>query len=56
MLVEDVRAKFPIKTIPNIIGEPNYKSIKELREALYVNAAAITPTLRGGGTTVTLAY
>ena len=46
--VEYVRAKFPIKNIPNIIGEPTYKAINEIREALYLNAAVI-PTMLGGG-------
>ena len=41
MSVEDVRKKFPIKNIPNTIGDPTYKAINELREALYSNAAVI---------------
>ena len=45
--VEDIRAKFPNKNIPKIIGEPTYKSINEMREALYENASA-TPTALGG--------
>ena len=47
-LVEDIREKLPIKTIPNIIGEPTYKAINELREALYANGSAIPTALRGG--------
>ena len=47
MSVEYIRAKFRIKTTPNIIGDPTYKSIKELRKALYANAAAISKTLGG---------
>ena len=47
MSAEDVTAKFPIKAITNIIGDPTYKSIKELRKALYANAAAISKTLGG---------
>ena len=35
MPIEDIWAKFNIKTTPNIIGEMTYKAIKELREALY---------------------
>ena len=31
MSVEDIRAKFPIKTIPKIIDEPTYKAINKLR-------------------------
>ena len=49
MLVEDVRDKFAIKTITNIIGEPTYKAINNLREVLYANTAAIPTTSRGGG-------
>ena len=57
MLVEDIREKFLIKTIPNIIGEPSYKAINDLRGALYENASAIPKTLGGGrGKMATLAY
>ena len=45
MLVEDIWEKFPIKTIPEIIGEPTYKAINKVREALYANASAILTTL-----------
>ena len=57
MSVEAVWAKLSIKIIPKFIGEPNYKVINELREALYVNAASI-PTMiwREGGAIFTLAY
>ena len=48
MLVEDIRAKFPIKNIPAIVGEPTYKAIKTLWGAKYANSAAILTTLRGG--------
>ena len=48
MLVKDIRVKFTIKTIPAIIGEPTYKAINEVQEALYANSAA-TPTTLGGG-------
>ena len=48
ILLEDVREKLPIKTIPNVIGDPTYKAINELREALYVNAADILTTIGGG--------
>ena len=47
MLVEDIREKFTIKTTPKIIGDPTYKAINDLREALYANAATI-PTMLGG--------
>ena len=49
MSVKDIRAKYPIKTIPKIIGEPTYKAINDLREALYVNAAAIPTTIERDG-------
>ena len=48
MSVEDVRAKFPIKTICNIDGEKTYKSINEIRKALYGNASANPTSLEGG--------
>ena len=48
MSVEDISAKFHIKTIPRIIGEPIYKAINKSREAMYKNVAAI-PTEIGGG-------
>ena len=48
MLVKDIRAKLPIKMILGIIGNPTYKAINKLREALYANAAAIPKNLRGG--------
>ena len=56
MLVEDVRAKFPIKNIPNVIVEPTYKAINELREALCENTAAIPTTLGGGVAMAALVY
>ena len=48
MLVEDIREKFTIKTTPKIIGDPTYKAINNLREALYANASAIPTTLEEG--------
>ena len=54
--VEDVRAKLTIKDIPNIIGEPNYKAINEIREALYENEAAIPTKIGGGVATATSDY
>ena len=45
---KDIRATFPIKNIPKIIGEPIYKAINKLREALYANSASIPTTLGGG--------
>ena len=34
VLVKDIRAEFPIKNIPAIIGEPTYKDVNEVQEAL----------------------
>ena len=48
MSVKDIRAKFPIKIILAIIGEPTYKAINEVWEAMYANSAAIPKTLGGG--------
>ena len=48
MLVEYIKEKFPIKTILRIVGDPTYKAINELREAMYANAAAIPTTIGGG--------
>ena len=45
---EDIREKFPIKTTPKIIGEPNYKAINKMRGGLYANTAATHTALRGG--------
>ena len=57
MSVEDVRAKLPIKTIPNLIFQTSYKAINEMREALYGNASAIPMKLGGrGGAVATLFY
>ena len=49
MSVEDIKSKLPIKIIPIIIGDPTYKAINELREALYENAADIHTKLGEGG-------
>ena len=51
MSVEYIRAKFRIKTTPNIIGDPTYKAINDTRDVLCANAAAVPMTLggRGGG-------
>ena len=48
MLIEGVRAKLIIETIPNTFGDPTYKAMNELREALYANAASVPTTIRGG--------
>jgi hypothetical protein len=46
--VDDIKAKFPTKTLPVIIGEPTYENIRLLTEALYGNAASL-PAYTGGG-------
>ena len=48
MSVENIMAKFPIKNDLEIIGEPTYKAINKVQEALYANAAVILTTLVGG--------
>ena len=47
--VDDIVAKFPIKTLPHINGEPTYESINEVIQLLYTSTATI-PTTEGGGT------
>ena len=54
--VDDIRDKFPNKKILRIIGDPTYKAINELREAIYSNAAVIPKPLEGAGVLATLAY
>eukprot|EP00957_Ditylum_brightwellii_P047853 3634496-Ditylum_brightwellii.AAC.1 len=44
----DMKARFPNKTITQMDGEPNYDSINALCMQLYGNAGAI-PTGLGGG-------
>ena len=46
--VDDVTAKFPVKTIPIIQGEPDYTTINNMVQLLYGNAASL-PTSLGGG-------
>ena len=46
--VEDVTNAFPT-TVTKITGEPNYESLKNLKDELKANAASI-PTTLGGGT------
>ena len=48
MLVKDIRAKLPVKTIPEIFGDLTHKAINELRGVLYANAATIPTMLRRG--------
>ena len=46
--VEDVTNAFPA-AVTKITGEPNYESLKNLKDELKANAASI-PTTLGGGT------
>lgn len=46
--VDDIVAKFPIKTLPRIVGEPEYSTINDLVQTLYGNAATLETTLGGG--------
>jgi hypothetical protein len=48
LFVDDIVPKFPIKTIPNIEGEPNYDAICQMVQALYDNAASLATPLGGG--------
>ena len=45
---DDIVAKFTVKTLPSIIGEPNYESINNMVQTLYGNAATLATTLGGG--------
>ena len=46
--VDDVTAKFPVKTVPIIQGEPDYTTVNNMVQLLYGNAASL-PTSLGGG-------
>lgn len=46
--VDDIVAKFPLKNIPSITGEPNYASINDMVQMLYGNAASLSTTIGGG--------
>jgi hypothetical protein len=47
--VDAIVAKFPVKNIPLINGEPDYEAINHLVQTLYSNAASLATTLGGGG-------
>ena len=47
-LVDDVVAKFPMKTMPKLDGEPNYGNINTMVQLLYEKAASLPTTLGGG--------
>ena len=46
--VESIIAKFPIKTLSVITGEPDYEIINTMIQDLYSNAASLPTTLGGG--------
>ena len=46
--VDDIVSKFPVKVLPIIQGEPSYKTINELIQLLYSNAASLPSPLGGG--------
>ena len=46
--VDNIVAKFPTKTIPNIQGEPDYASISNMVQLMYGNTASLPTTLGGG--------
>ena len=46
--IDDIVAKFPVKTFPTIEGGPDYALISSLMQGLYGNAASL-PTPLGGG-------
>jgi hypothetical protein len=48
LTVDKIMAKFPVKTIQKITGEPNYESINDMVQSLYSNAASLPTTLGGG--------
>ena len=39
--VDEIVAKFPVKTLPVITGEPTYETINELVQSVYGNAAIL---------------
>ena len=46
--VDDVVAKFPMKAMPKINQEPDYRNINTMMQLLYGNAASLPTTLGGG--------
>ena len=46
--VDDVIAKFPMKAMPKIDGEPDYGNINTMMQLLYGNAASLLTALGGG--------
>ena len=46
--LDNIIAKFPMKTLPIISGEPDYASINTMVQFLYGNSASLPTTLGGG--------
>jgi hypothetical protein len=46
--VDYITAKFPVKTLPLIEGEPDYENINNMVQMLYGNAASLQSPLGGG--------
>ena len=47
-MINAVVAKFVIKTLPTISGEPDYESLNEMIQEFYTNAAILPKYLTGG--------
>ena len=47
LTVEEILAKFPIKSLPPIQSEPSYDNINELIQLLYANAASVATSYGG---------
>ena len=45
--INEVVAKFFIKILPKISGDPDYESLNEIIQALYFNTATLPTTLSG---------
>ena len=46
--VDDIIAKSPMKTLPIILGEPDYASINTMVQFIYGDDASLPTTLGGG--------
>ena len=46
--INEVVSKFIIKTIPTISGDPEYDSLNEIIQSLYVNATTLPTTIADG--------
>ena len=44
----DFIAQFDYKTLPKVYGEPDYNSLKKIKDALKANASKIQSDLGGG--------